>query len=116
MESILGTSLGVFIGLTVIIAGGAAMMTGRAQADGWKPAWHVVLACVGLALANRFLVYALFEGDILSLSGFLVGFLVITVLALLAWRVTLVRKIVRQYPWRYQRVSLFAYRKRPGHA
>ena len=41
MESILGTSLGVFIGLTVIIAGGAAIMTGRAQADGWKPAWQV---------------------------------------------------------------------------
>jgi hypothetical protein len=116
MESILGASLGVFIGLTVIIAGGAAIMTGRAQADGWKPAWHVVLACLGLTLANRFLVYALFGGELLSVSGFLVGFLVITVLALLAWRITLVRKMVTQYPWRYQRVSLFAYRERPGHA
>ena len=42
MEAILGTSIGVFVGLTVIIAGGAAIMTGRALADGWKPAWQVV--------------------------------------------------------------------------
>lgn len=116
MEAILGTSFWVFIGLTVIIAGGAAIMTGKAQADGWKPAWQVVLACLGLALVNRFLVYALFHGELLSLSGFLVGFLVITVLALLAWRVTLVRKMVMQYPWRYERVSLLAYRQRPGAA
>ena len=34
MQSLLGTSLGVFIGLTVILIGGAAIMTGRALADG----------------------------------------------------------------------------------
>jgi hypothetical protein len=30
--------------------------------------------------------------------------------------VTLVRKMVSQYPWRYERVSLFNYRERPGQA
>src|ERR671918_3093612 len=102
MQSLLGTSFGVFIGLTVIIIGGAAVMTGRALADGWKSPVQVVFACFGLALADRFLVYALFGGELLSLSGFLAGLLVITVLALLAWRVTLVRKMVTQYPWRYE--------------
>ena len=100
MESLLGTSLGVFVGLTVIIIGGAAIMTGRALADGWKPAWQVVAACVGLALANRFLVYALFGGRLLSLSGFIIDFLVITALALMAHRLTLVHKMIAQYPWR----------------
>ncbi len=114
MTGFLGTSLGVFIGLTVIISGGAAIMTGRALADGWKPAWMVVAACVGLGLADRFLVYALFEGELLSLSGFLVHFVVIVALALLAWRVTAVRKMVNQYPWRYERTSLFAWREKPG--
>ena len=114
MEALLGTSIGVFVGLTVIIAGGAAIMTGRAQADGWKPAWQVVAACFGLTLADRFLVYALFEGDLLSPSGFLIDFVVLTGLALLAYRVTLVRKMVNQYPWRYERVSLFNYRERPA--
>ena len=46
MTALLGTSFGVFIGLTVIITGGAAIMTGRALADGWKSPAQVVLACV----------------------------------------------------------------------
>jgi uncharacterized protein DUF6867 len=116
MAALLGTSVGVFVGLTVIIAGGAAIMTGRALADGWKAPWQVVLASFGLTLAERFLVYALFDGDLLSPSGFLIDFVVLTALALLAYRVTLVRKMVSQYPWRYERTSLFKYRERPGRA
>jgi hypothetical protein len=116
LQSLLGTSLGVFIGLTVIIIGGAAIMTGRALADGWKPAWQVVFACFGLALADRFLVYALFGGQLLSLSGFIIDFLVITALALVAHRLTLVHKMVAQYPWRYERQSLWTYRDRSGQA
>jgi hypothetical protein len=116
MEALLGTSLGVFVALTGVIAGGAAIMTGAALADGWKPAWQVVFACFGLALADRFLVFALFQGELLSLSGFLIDFAVIALLALLAYRVTMVRKMVTQYPWRYERVSVFAYRERPGQA
>ena len=116
MHTILGTSLGVFIGLTVIIAGGAAIMTGRALADGWQPAWVVVAACFGLGIADRFLVYALFQGELLSLTGFVIHFLVLLALALLAWRITAVRKMVIQYPWRYERTSLFAYREKAGQA
>jgi hypothetical protein len=112
VTSLLGTSLGVFVGLTVIIIGGAAIMTGRALADGWKPAWQVVAACFGLALADRFLVYALFGGELLSLSGFIIDFVVITALALIAHRLTLVHKMVAQYPWRYERESLWTYREK----
>lgn len=116
MQPLLGTSLGVFVGLTVILIGGAAIMTGRALADGWKSPWQVVVACVGLALANRFLVYALFGGELLSLSGFLIGFAVITVMALVAHRLTVVHKMVAQYPWRYERESLWSYREKSGQA
>jgi hypothetical protein len=114
MQSLLGTSLGVFIGLTVIIIGGAAIMTGRALADGWKPPWQVVAACFGLALADRFLVYALFQGQLLSLSGFIIDFAVLTGLGLIAHRLTMVHKMIAQYPWRYERQSLWTYRERPG--
>jgi hypothetical protein len=114
MQAILGTSLGVFIGLTVILIGGAAIMTGRALADSWKSPWHTVSACFGLALANRFLVYALFGGELLSLSGFVIGFVVITAMALIAYRLTLVHKMVAQYPWRYERESLWSYREKSG--
>ena len=90
MQALLGTSLAVFIGLTVILFGGAAIMTGQALADNWKPAWHVVLACFGLALADRFLIYALFDGKLLSLSGFLVDFVVLVVMACSRYRITAV--------------------------
>ena len=116
MQALLGTSIGVFVAVTVIVVGGAAIMTGRALADGWKSPWHVVLACVGLVLVDRFLIYALFQGELLSASGFLIGLVVITALALLAYRVTVVHKMVTQYPWRYERTSLFKYRERPGRA
>ena len=112
MQALVGTSLGVFIGLTVILIGGAAIMTGRALADGWKPAWQVVAACFGLALADRFLVYALFGGELLSLSGFIVDFALLTTLGLIAHRLTMVHKMIAQYPWRYERASLWSYRER----
>ena len=112
MNALLGTSPGVFVGLTVIIIGSAAIMTGRALADGWKSPWQVVFACFGLALADRFLVYALFEGELLSLSGFVIDFIVITTLALVAHRLTVVHKMVAQYPWRYERESLWSYREK----
>ena len=114
MESLLGTSVGVFVGLTVILIGGAAIMTGRALADGWKSPWQVVLACFGIALADRFLVYALFGGELLSWSGFVIDFAVITAMALVAYRLMVVHKMVAQYPWRYQRESLWTYREKPG--
>jgi hypothetical protein len=116
MEALLGTSLGVFIGLTVILIGGAAIMTGRALADGWKSPLQVVFACFGLALADRFLTYALFGGELLHLSGVLIHFAVITAMALIAHRLTVVHKMVSQYPWRYERESLFTYREKAGQA
>lgn len=116
MEALLGTSLGVFIGLTVVLIGGAAVMTGRALADGWKSPMQVVFACFGLALANRFLVYALFGGELLHLTGFLIDFAVIAAMALMAYRLTVVHKMVSQYPWRYERESLWTYREKAEQA
>jgi hypothetical protein len=112
MHDLLGTSLAVFIGLTLIITGGAAIMTGKAISEGWRPVWQVVFACFGLGLADRFLVYALFEGELLHFTGFLIHFAVITALAVFAWRITLAHKMAAQYPWKIERTSLFAWRDR----
>jgi hypothetical protein len=109
LETLLGGPVPVFIGLTVVLVGGAAWLTGRAIALTWRPIGQVLWACLGLALAARFLTFALFDGPLLSLPGFVVAYLVLTGIALLAYRVTLVARMVRQYPWRYRRVSLFAY-------
>ena len=112
MEGLLGTTLPVFIGLTVILIGGAAVLTGQAIANTWRPAVQVVLACFGLTLADRFLVYALFWGELFSVTGFLIDFAVITAIGLIAYRITRVNKMVSQYPWKYEREGLWSYRER----
>lgn len=109
MEALLGTSPAVFVGLTMILVGLAAVLAGRALGDHWRPAWQVVAACFGLALADRFLVHALFDGPLLHLPGFLVAFAVLLVYGLVSWRVTRVQRMVQQYPWKYRRSSPFTY-------
>lgn len=109
LTALLGTSPGVFFGLTVVLCGAAAVATGRAVGGNWKPAWQVAAACAGLALAARFLTYALFQGVLLSLGGLLAGFLILLAFGLLSWRIARTSQFVNQYPWKYARTSPFAY-------
>jgi hypothetical protein len=112
MDDLLGTSIDVFVGVTVVIFGGAALLMGRAIGDTWRPAWQCVLYGAMLALADRFVIYALFGGDPLRVSGLLVDGLVIVGVALLAQRVTRARKMVSQYPWLYERAGPIGWRER----
>lgn len=109
LTTFLGTSPLIFIGLTVILVGGAAILTGRAVANNWKPAWQVVAACVGLALVDRFLTYALFQGELVNLWGIFIHFVVLAAMGLASWQFAKVGKLVNQYPWRYRRTSPFSY-------
>ena len=112
MDAIPATSPGVFLALTVIVMGGAGYMTGRALAVTWRPVWQVCLYCLLLGAADRFLTFALFQGSLLSLTGLIIDTAVITAIALLAYRLTRVRKMVAQYPWLYQRSGPWGYRAR----
>ncbi|MDX1375729.1 MAG: hypothetical protein R3357_09220 [Burkholderiales bacterium] len=110
MEALTGTSLGVFIGVTLGVMGFAAYMTGQAVANTWKPAWHAIAYALLLGCVDRFLVYALFDGALLSLSGYVLDTAVLVAIALLAFRVAQVRKMVQQYPWLYARSGPFSWR------
>lgn len=112
MESLVGNSLAVFIGLTVCVMGFAAFMTGQAVASTWKPAWHAVVYCGLLGLADRFLTFALFDGVLLSLPGYLLDTAVLIGIALFAFRLRRAHKMVTQYPWMYRRVGLFGWREK----
>jgi branched-chain amino acid transport system ATP-binding protein len=112
MQAIFGPSLGVFIGLTVVLIGGASILTGRAMAEGWRPWWHLALAAVGLGIADRFLTYAMFQGRFLDPLGFVVHYIILLALGLLAFRIAQAGKMVRQYPWRYERSGLFTFREK----
>ena len=57
------TVFGLF---TVGIMGGAGYMTGQAIASTWRPFWQAIGYSLLLGVADRFLIFALFEGALLS--------------------------------------------------
>jgi len=114
MDAVLGTTLPVFIGLTVILFGAAAFMTGQAIAATWRPWWQTVPYCFLLGLGDRFLTFALFGGELLSPAGYVVHALILLAIASFAHRVTRVHRMVSQYPWLYERSGLLSWRAREG--
>ena len=110
--ALLGASPGAFLGLTLLLFGGAALATGRALARQWRPAWQALPYAALLGLGDRFLLYALFDGELLSASGYAIGALLLLALTLLSYRVTLARRMVRQYPWLYEPAGPLSWRPR----
>jgi hypothetical protein len=112
MESLLGTSLPVFFAVTVVIIGFVAYMTGQGLANTWGPLWQLIVYCALLGCASRFLIFSLFDGQLLSLSGYVIDAAVLMIIGTFAFRLTRARKMVMQYPWLYERVGVFGWRSR----
>jgi hypothetical protein len=75
-----------FVLVTVVLAGGAAYLTGRALAGVWL-----------LAAATRFIHFALFHGTLLSLHYYVVDLIVLLLAAGLGFKVTRKGQMQRQY-------------------
>lgn len=103
MEALLGNSIWVFLWLTLILHGGASLVTGQAVAKTWRPWWQAVLYGALLAGSARFLDFALFGGALLSVPAYFVAAAALIMIALIAYRYTRVDKLVRQYPWIYKK-------------
>ncbi|HEX6841775.1 MAG TPA: hypothetical protein VF113_09595 [Stellaceae bacterium] len=110
--ALLGGPPDAFLGLTLLLFGGAALATGRALARHWRPTWQTLPYAALLGLGDRFLLYALFDGELMSASGYAIGALLLLALTLLAYRLTLVRGMVRQYPWLYETAGPLSWRRR----
>ena len=65
-------SFGVFLLVTIILGGGAAVLAGRAIAQTWRPWWQIVAYMLILGAAVRFIHFALFGGTLLSLHYYVV--------------------------------------------
>jgi len=115
-ESLTGSSLGVFIGITLVFMGGCSFMTGQALASTWRPVWNAVPYALLLGLADRFLGYALFQDQLLSLTGYLLDVAVLMVISIAAYQATRASQMVSQYPWLYQRTGVFSWRDVEGPA
>jgi hypothetical protein len=114
MEALLGTSWGVFVGVGVVLFGFGAFMTGQALAQTWRPMVQLVPYTLLLAAAARFFMFALFDGRLLSLSGFVATWVVLLAICAAAYRMTRARRMVVQYPWLYERAGLFTWRPKSG--
>ena len=98
--------------LTGVFGGGAAWMSGRAVAETWRPAWIAAASGLGLALATRFLTYGLFDGELLSIVGYVRDGGFLALIGLVAWRMRLAAKMVAQYPWLYRSAGPFGWANR----
>jgi len=114
MEGILGSSLPAFIVLTVCVFGLCGWLTGQTLAQGWKPWLPVIGYTLLMGVGDRFLVFALFGGELLSLHGFLIHTAIIAAVTVVSYRLTMARRMVSQYPWLYERTGPFSWREKPG--
>ena len=105
-------SVGYFLLMTVFVGGGAAYLSGRAIAMTWRPFWQAIAYVVLLALATRFLHFALFEGTLLSFHYLVIDFVVLAIASVLGFRLMRVGQMVTQYSWLYQRSGPFSWRER----
>ncbi|MEI8395553.1 MAG: DUF6867 family protein [Rhodospirillaceae bacterium] len=105
-------SLPVFFGLTIGLFGTCAFLAGQGAAGAWHGPGRVLLQCIVLAAADRFLVYGLFGGTLWSPAGFIGHGIVPVIIGLCSYRLTLARRMVTQYPWLYERDGPFGWRCR----
>ena len=103
-----------FVIVTIFVSGGASYLMGQAMAFNWRPSWQVILYAFLLGGADRFLSFALFDGRLLSPTGYLIDTALLLIIALAAYRVTVAALMVRQYPWLYARTGLFGWREIGG--
>lgn len=101
-----------FLFVTVVLAGGAAYLTGRAVANSWIGYTNLIFYMFLLAAATRFIHFALFGGTLLSPYYFLIDFIVLVIFALLGKRITRAAQMARQYSFNFERSGPFGWSKR----
>jgi len=105
-------SFGVFILVTIILGGSAAMLAGRAIAATWRPWWQVVAYGFILAGAVRFIHFSLYDGTLLSLHYYLVDTFFCVAFGFLGFRAARATRMVSQYRWLNEPAGLMRWRRK----
>jgi hypothetical protein len=90
----------------------AGFMAGQAIAQTWRPWQYCLLYGVLLGGGMRLFEHMLFAAPLVSVVGFVVDAAGVTAVMLLAYRLTLARKMVRQYPWLYEPAGLLSWKNK----
>ena len=88
--------------ITLVLGGGCAWLAGRAIASTWRSVRIAVIAAIPMALAVRFVHFALFNEPLLSFAPWLVETLIMLVFMCLSFQRTRAQQMVRQYYWVYE--------------
>ena len=91
--------LWIFLLLTVAFGGGAAFASGKAIAETWRPAWHILIYAILIGGGVRFLHFALFQERMISLQNFVVDLGVLLPAGLLGATLARRRQMRLQYGW-----------------
>ena len=88
-----------FLLVTVVMGNLAAYATGSAIAATWRPRWQLFVYGVLIAVAVRFIHFALFEEPFLAPRSFLVDLVVLIAAVVAGFKVTRRRQMLEQYDW-----------------
>jgi hypothetical protein len=102
----------VFLLVTCLMGGAAALVSGRAMAQTWRPFWQAPLYMLGIAASVRFIHYALFGEVLLSAWNFAVDYFIAVAAAAIGYRTVRADQIARQYGWLFERAGPFRWRRR----
>lgn len=86
-----------FLLATVLLGGSAAWLAGRAIAQTWRPWWQGVLYMFVLGASVRFIHFALFDDELLSLPGYALDTAVAITCATVSFRAARAAQMARQY-------------------
>ena len=95
-----------FIVLTLILGGLGGWASGRALAKTWRPIPMLALYMLGLAAGVRFLHYALYAEELLSLHFFIIAYVWCLICGAFGYRRMRATQMATQYSWLYERVGM----------
>jgi hypothetical protein len=105
-------SLAVFLLVTVVLGGGAAILAGRAVALTWRPWWQLFVYMLMLGAAVRFIHFALFDGTLLSIHYYAVDSVVCLAFGFAGFQAARASRMVGQYPWINEADGLLRWRRK----
>jgi hypothetical protein len=98
--------------ITLVLGGGGALLAGRAIAATWRNISTAAIAAIPMAMAVRFVHFALFDETLLALKPFALELAILLLISCLSFRRTRAVQMVKQYYWLYRPHGPFGWQPR----